>query len=236
MRGAQQTGAMSISGPGSMATFAGLARQVYAGPARLGRVRLVAVDGPSGAGKSTFAERLATACVAAVPTPPAVAVVHTDDLLDGWHDQFTFWPRLHEWVLGPLGAGRPARYRRYDWVAGRFRDGWTVVDPPDVLVIEGVSAARAAIRPTVTLSVFVTAAAPVRLARSLARDGAAMQPALDRWRRAEERFFTTDGTAAAVDLVVDTSGAGPADPSTYRRVGGRADVDAGGAGGAPSAR
>ena len=30
---------------------------------------------------------------------------HTDDLLAGWEDQFTFWPRLEEWVLVPLRAG-----------------------------------------------------------------------------------------------------------------------------------
>ncbi|RQX59824.1 hypothetical protein DLJ57_00995, partial [Micromonospora chalcea] len=38
--------------------YAGLAHRVLAGPARLGRTRLVAVDGPSGAGKSVFAARL----------------------------------------------------------------------------------------------------------------------------------------------------------------------------------
>lgn len=85
-----------------------LARRVLAGPARLGRTRLVAVDGPSGAGKSAFAARLADA-LAALPGGSPPPVVHTDDLLDGWDDQLTFWPRLEEWVLGPLRAGRPGR-------------------------------------------------------------------------------------------------------------------------------
>ncbi|MDG4764358.1 hypothetical protein O7632_09615 [Solwaraspora sp. WMMD406] len=245
--------------PDVVETFDGLARRVYAGPARLGPVRLVAVDGPSGAGKSTFADRLAAACAAVTPTAPVrpepdparpagpatepagpttttgVAVVRTDDLLDGWTDQFTFWPRLRDQVLDPLRAGRPARYRRYDWTAGRFADTWTTLAPPAVLVLEGVSAARAAIRPTATLSVFVTAPAPVRLARSLARDGAALQPVLDRWRQAEDRFFTADGTAATVHLLVDGAAETP-DGSVrcrWRGVGG--DVDADGAGGAPSA-
>ncbi|MFV2094803.1 MULTISPECIES: uridine kinase family protein [unclassified Micromonospora] len=236
-----------------ISTFESLARRVYAAPARLGRVRLVVVDGPSGAGKSTFADRLATACATITATAPesatepfstaadpAVAVVHTDDLLDGWRDQFTFWPRLSTCVLDPLRTGRPARYRRYDWAAGRFGDGWTVIEPPAVLVIEGVSAARAAVRPAATLSVYVTAPESVRLARSLTRDGAAIQPTLDRWRRAEERFISADGTPGAVDLLVD----GAAEPESGQLRSGQLaygwirdwpDVDAGGAGGAPSA-
>ncbi|WP_326552055.1 uridine kinase family protein [Micromonospora sp. NBC_01813] len=213
---------------------------MYAGPARLGRVRLVVVDGPSGAGKSTFADRLAVACAALEPAEPAwptepawplgsarpatacgVAVVRTDDLLDGWLDQFTFWPRLRDWVLNPLRLGRPARYRRYDWAAERFGDQWITVAPPGVLVLEGVSAARAAIRPTATLSVFVTAPPSVCLARSLVRDGAALQPVLDRWRKAEELFFAADGTPGAVDLLVAGAALLPADSGSYRRIGGR---------------
>ncbi|MBV9722889.1 MAG: (d)CMP kinase, partial [Mycobacterium sp.] len=40
-------------------------RTVLAGPARLGGVRLVAVDGPSGAGKTTVAARLGRELAAA---------------------------------------------------------------------------------------------------------------------------------------------------------------------------
>ena len=88
--------------------YAELARRVLAGPARLGRTRMVAVDGPSGAGKSVFAARLADA-LAGLPGGGRPPVVRTDDLLDGWDDQLTFWPRLQEWVLAPLRDGRPGR-------------------------------------------------------------------------------------------------------------------------------
>ncbi|HEX8630193.1 MAG TPA: hypothetical protein VF755_18705, partial [Catenuloplanes sp.] len=130
-------------------TYADLAARVLAGPARLGRCRLVAIDGPSAAGKSRFADRLAAA---GDERPP---VVHTDDLLDGWQDQLTFWPRLERWVLAPLRAGRPGRYRRYDWHERRFGDEWTVVPPVPVILLEGVSTARAVLRPELTVSVFV---------------------------------------------------------------------------------
>ncbi|WFF04445.1 hypothetical protein [Micromonospora sp. WMMD964] len=181
--------------------YAELARRVLAGPARLGRTRLVAVDGPSGAGKSRFAARLADA-LAALPggRPP---VVHTDDLLDGWDDQVTFWPRLDEWVLAPLREGRPGAYRRYSWVRQGFLPRPVPVPVTSVLVLEGVSAARSVIGPELTLAVFVTAPAPLRLTRAVARDGPEILPELRRWHVGEQAHFATDDTAARADLLVD---------------------------------
>ncbi|GAB3943920.1 hypothetical protein GCM10027614_33280 [Micromonospora vulcania] len=115
--------------------YAELARRVLAGPARLGRTRLVAVDGPSGAGKSRFAAHLADA-LAALPGGARPPVVHTDDLLDGWDDQLTFWPRLDEWVLTPLRDGQPGGYQRYSWVRRGFLPGAVPVPVAPVLILE----------------------------------------------------------------------------------------------------
>jgi hypothetical protein len=194
--------------------YAGLARRVLAGPARLGRTRLVAVDGPSGAGKSVFATRLADA-VAALPGGARPPVVRTDDLLDGWDDQLTFWPRLEEWVLGPVRAGRPGAYHRYSWVRRRFLDRPVPVPAGPVLIVEGVSAARAAVRPELTLSVLVIAPAGLRLSRALARDGAELLPELRRWHAGERAHFAADGTGAAVDVVVDGAPDLPHDADRY---------------------
>ncbi|WP_442929745.1 uridine kinase family protein [Micromonospora sp. WMMC250] len=193
--------------------YAELARRVLAGPARLGRTRLVAVDGPSGAGKSRFAARLADA-LAVLPggRPP---VVHTDDLLDGWDDQVTFWPRLDEWVLSPLRAGRSGAYQRYSWVRHRFLPRPVPVPVAPVLVLEGVSAARAVIRPELTLAVFVTAPAPLRLARAVARDGPEILPELRRWHAGERAHFAADDTASRADLLVDGAPALPHDADRY---------------------
>ena len=60
-----------------LTSFAALAEQVRAAPAKLGRTRLVCIDGPAGAGKTTFAARLADALV------PDAVVLHMDDLYDG---------------------------------------------------------------------------------------------------------------------------------------------------------
>jgi uridine kinase len=190
-------------------TYAAPAAEVRTRPPRLGDVRLVAVDGPSGAGKTVFAGRLA----AALDAP----VVHTDDLLDGWDDQFTFWSRLDDRVLAPLWHGRPAHYQRYSWYRHRFTGPEVVVEPAPVVVVEGVSAARGAIRPELTLAVFVQAPPELRLARALARDhgdDVAFAAYLERWRAAEDRHFASDDTAAHADLVVDGAAAGPDDEFT----------------------
>jgi uridine kinase len=185
-------------------TFAALAAYVRSLPPRLSSVRLVAVDGPSGAGKTSFALRLAKELDA--------PVVHTDDLLDGWDDQFTFWTRLEELVLGPLRRGATATYRRYLWHRGEFGGAPVSIEPAPVVLLEGVSAARREIRPELSFAVFVSAPSDLRLARALARDGddsVAFRAYLERWRAAEERHFAEDETAAAADLIVDGAAMGP---------------------------
>jgi len=194
----------------TIGTYAGLAATILGRPPRLGATRIVAVDGPSGTGKSVFAHRLAAAF------PDAPPVVNTDDLLDGWDDQFTFWDRLNAWVLDPLRDGRPGRYLRYDWHRGGFGDEWVPVPPGPVLVLEGVSAARAAIRPELTYAVFVTAPRPLRLERTLRRDGEELRPHLEKWQDGEDRHFAADGTEAHADLVVD--GTADTEPGTFVRV------------------
>ncbi|MEQ4301501.1 hypothetical protein ABNF97_08935 [Plantactinospora sp. B6F1] len=192
--------------------YADLAERILGRPARLGRTRLVAVDGPSGAGKTVFAGRLAAAFEVATP------VVHTDDLLDGWADQFTFWPRLEEWILAPLRSGRSARYRRYDWTRDRFGPDWTAVPPAPVVIVEGVSSARAAIAAELSLAVFVTAPVDLCRDRTLARDGAALASRLAVWRRGERAHFAADRTVERADLVVDGATGSVRDGTAFVRV------------------
>jgi uridine kinase len=192
-------------------SFAGLGAYLRRRPPRLGDVRLVAVDGPSGAGKTRFALGLAKQ----IDAP----VVHTDDLLDGWDDQFTFWGRLEETVLGPLRRGETAFYQRYQWHLRAFDPIPVRLDPAPVVIVEGVSAARRSIRPELSLAVFVDAPAPLRRDRALARDGddsVAFRAYLERWRVAEERHFAEDETAAHADLVVD--GAADGGDRLFRRL------------------
>jgi cytidylate kinase len=183
-----------------VSTFAELARDILARPPRLGPVRLVAVDGPAGSGKTTFAGRLSGALTHEGARAPQV---HVDDLLAGWGDLATFWPRLEQWVLDPLRRGMAAAYRSYDWHAEVFRDEWTTLGVPEALIVEGVSSARAVIRPELTLSVYLIADRDVRLTRGIERDGEALRPEWLRWMAEEDEHFARDDTMAHVDLLVD---------------------------------
>lgn len=183
-----------------MGDYDDLARAVMSRPARLGQVRLVAVDGPSGAGKTILSRRLSLALAGEVGPVP---VVHTDDLLDGWDDQLTFWPRLEAQVLAPLRIGRPGRYRRYDWAEEGFNGEWVPVPTAPVVILDGFSSARADVRPELTMAIFVAVPPTEGLQRALARDGVALRPYLEQWQRVADRHFAEDGTRAAADLVVD---------------------------------
>jgi uridine kinase/predicted TPR repeat methyltransferase len=157
-------------------------------------VRLVAVDGPGGAGKSTFARRLAGALGGA-------PIVHTDDFATG-EPGLEWWPRLEREVIVPLRTSRVARYRRYDWPTRRLAE-WHTVDPAPVVIIEGVSSARAAVADSLALSIWVDAPHDVRLRRGLERDGEAARAQWQQWMTEEETHFASDDTQERADVVVD---------------------------------
>ncbi|MFJ2029903.1 uridine kinase [Streptosporangium sp. NPDC087985] len=177
----------------TVVSFEDLAGTVRELPPSCGPVRVVAVDGPGGSGKTTFAGRLARALDS--------QVIHSDDFPVPWDEPpVTWFRRVEEQVLGPLAAGRPGRYQRYDWVHGTFTD-WVDVPVAPVLLLEGVSTAR---RTTpAALTIWVEAPDELRLARALARDGASYAPQWRDWMRAEEEWFTADATRSRADLLLD---------------------------------
>ena len=170
------------------------------GPARLGPVRLVAIDGPSGSGKSVLADALAQDLRDA---GTGTALVRTDDFAT-WDDPVAWWPRLRDGVLVPLAAGSPGSYVRTDWSGGQPRPGSVItVNPPKVLLIEGVSAGRRSIRPLLSALMWRELPDPEeRLERAVARDGEGSRAPLMAWQRFENGWFAVDGTKAAADHTV----------------------------------
>lgn len=157
--------------------------------------RLIAVDGPAGAGKSTLA-------AAIFDVFPGCRVVSLDDLYDGWGGLATLNQQL-DTVLDPLAEGRPGSYRRYDWAEGRYAET-VVVDPVDLLVLEGVGAGSLRHADLITVLVWVNAPGALALERALARDGAEVEEQLRQWHRDESEHFLRERTRERADLVHET--------------------------------
>ena len=173
-----------------------LAARVRCRAPRLGATRLVAIDGPGGAGKSTFAARLTEACHA--------QVLHTDDFAS-WDNPLNWWSRLEEQVLGPIAADQVARYQRYDWERRALAE-WHEIAPGGVLILEGVSSARAALRDRLSLSVWVDTPRHIRLARGLARDGREAETLWKQWMHDEDAHFSSDRTREHADVIASGIG------------------------------
>ena len=171
--------------------YADLVTEIRALP---GDVRLVGIDGHGGAGKTTFAGRLSTA---AGDCP----VIHTDDFAS--HDNaLDWWPRLLAEAIDPLSRGEPARFQPYDWVRRRLADH-VVVPPAPIVLIEGVSATRAAWRDRLALRVWVETPRDLCLHRGLERDGVEMAEFWQWWLASEDAYIAREGPIRYADLVVD---------------------------------
>lgn len=166
-------------------------------PAGLAGSRLVCIDGPAGSGKTTLSAQLASALGA--------TVVHMDDLYAGWTGMDEGVDQLLHAVLAPLARGEQGRYRRYDWSTDEYAETVTV-EPTDVVVVEGCGSASMGTDLYLPWIAWVEAPDDLRLARGLARDGAA---ALDHWRAfmVQERVhYATNDTARRAHVRLDETG------------------------------
>jgi uridine kinase len=166
-----------------------------------GSVRLVCIDGPAGSGKTSLA-----AVVAGRVTARGLdcAVVHMDDLYEGWDGlDLGPEPRIVSQLLSPLSHGRTARWQRYDWNAGHFGE-W--VDQPVVglLILEGCGAGALAYAPYRTVLVWLDAARETRIARGIRRDGEQVLPHWLAWMDSEARHFAANATPAHADVAYTT--------------------------------
>jgi len=160
---------------------------------------VVLIDGRSGGGKTTLADRLQRSWPRPGERPQLVAL---DSLYPGW-DGLAEGSRLaRSWLLEPHAAGRDGRWRRYDWVEGRFAEEH-VVSPERPLIVEGAGAVTPGTAALADLVVWVQAPSASRRRRALARDGDGYAPHWDRWAAQEERHIADHDPARLAHLVVD---------------------------------
>ncbi|MGH3277840.1 MAG: phosphoribulokinase [Trebonia sp.] len=155
--------------------------------------RVVAIDGRSGSGKTSLAAKLRLELDA-----PVVAL---EDLYGGWDGLERGIDLLVTEVLEPLSAGRAARVPRYDWRAGNWSEPW-VLEPPAVLIVEGVGAGDRRAAAYASTLIWVAAPEIVRKKRALDRDGATFAPYWDMWAAQEDAMLAREHTPDRADLVV----------------------------------
>jgi len=167
---------------------------VRAGKARAGRTRVVAIDGRSGAGKTLLAGRLRTQLGA--------PVVSLEDLYGGWDGLEHGIDLLVSEVLMPVSDERAARVPRYDWLTREWAKP-VVLEPPELLIVEGVGAAARRAAAFESLLVWLEAAPSARKQRALDRDGNAFAPYWDMWAAQEDAMLARERTLERADVVID---------------------------------
>jgi len=167
----------------------------------LGGARVIAVDGRSGSGKTTLARTLAAA-------RPRSAVVHTDDI--AWFlARFDWVEEMRAGVLEPVLRGEPVAYRPPPWDE-RSRPGAIEVPAPcELLVVEGVGAARAELADLVDVAVWVQSDREIARERGIERDGGDVA-GWDEWEAEEVPFLERDRPWERADVIAAGTGLAPA--------------------------
>ncbi len=188
--------------PPDLDVLAGIAADIRAAVAVTGRAdALVIIDGRSGSGKSTLARML---------TDPGTEFLAMDSIYPGWDGLAVASVFLHADVLAPRAAGRPGRWRRWDWENDLPAEEHRV--PPGVpLIVEGAGSLTRDTAPLADVSVWLEAPEELRRHRALERDGDAYAPHWDRWAAQEVRHIERHDPRALATLVYDVTG-----PSTAR--------------------
>jgi uridine kinase len=170
-----------------------IARALRRRAPRAAATRVVAVDGRSGAGKTSLAATLAGQLGA--------PVVSLEGLYGGWDGLERGIDLLVAHVLEPLAAGWAAHVPRYDWAAR----GWAepvLLEPPEVLIVEGVGAGARRAATFESLLVWLEVPAPIRKKRALDRDGETFAPYWDQWADQEDLMLARERTPDRADIVV----------------------------------
>lgn len=178
---------------------------------------LVALDGGSGSGKTTLSCWLEQSLPDAVrmPSDDFYAAHVTDaewDAMDAAERarRGIEWKRLREGVLEPLLAGRPGKWRRFDWESGMRADGswgmrpeWCVLEPAAVLLLDGAYSARPELADLVDFAVLVETPLAARHRRLDAREAADFLAGWHaRWDPAEALYFGSVRPPEAFDWIV----------------------------------
>ncbi|PIE28059.1 MAG: hypothetical protein CSA58_00985 [Micrococcales bacterium] len=159
---------------------------------------IIGIDGRSGAGKTGLAALLA----AALSADQRCSVLAMEDLYPGWHglrDGIT----TAAMTLMRYRADGTATYPVWDWHRGRWGAARDLA-AADVLIVEGVGALAARIRPFLDTGIYCDADDATRWERVHGRDGPSVQDWWQTWAGAEDAYLRRDDPRTHADLVLTT--------------------------------
>jgi uridine kinase len=183
---------------------------------------VIAIDGPSCSGKSILATAVALRSGASVlegddfyrDTLPSLSAAQREAMSDAAVvDAVIDWERLRDEGLLPLRAGHPATFLPYDWDA---KDGRLaaprIIPAAEVIIVEGVYAARPELAELVDLTVYLGVDPGLRADRYGERE--ADGPDWQRfWERGERHYFSVVRPPASFDIQLDDQDLGVDQPS-----------------------
>jgi uridine kinase len=114
-------------------------------------------------------------------------------------------------VDGAGGSGKSTFAEHLASALGGVQVVWNPAEPPSRvevapashLIIEGVTATRAAFKPYLTYSIWIETHRDVRLDRGLLRDGDDARAQWERWMAEEDAYVQRERPDERADLVVD---------------------------------
>jgi uridine kinase len=133
-------------------------------------------------------------------------VLHTDDL--AWHHGVFSWDELLiNDVLPVLRERRALHYRPPAWVARGRDDAISLDGNRDFVIIEGVGASQASIRPQLDVIIWVHTPQSVRESRDAVRVAAGEISARSfaNWMAEEDAYMAAERPWEHADLIVDGS-------------------------------
>jgi uridine kinase len=151
---------------------------------------LIAIDGRAGAGKTT----LAASFYEELSADKTVAVIHMDDLYDGWENALS--ERLTQ-TLESIVKSHQSKVAFeidiFNWQSMSF-DSKRVIHPVDILILEGVGAGQKVVRDAGATLYWLDIDAEVGIQRVLNRDGNQIASQMKQWQIAQEIHFLRDKT------------------------------------------
>ncbi len=165
-----------------------------------GATRVITIDGPAGSGKTTLASALAAEL-------GECAVVHMDDLYEGWTQDLNrdLAERIQHWILTPLESGHDAQHLKYDWVQCAFTEIVPVPKAP-YLILEGVGSGNLALREFVSLALWIESDPELLIERVVDRDGEQLRDEIMRWQEHESQFHALHQVKASAHLQLHGDG------------------------------